>query len=124
MKKRLFLLLCLAFAFVLPSSAVLKEDSLASSLAVLRHELVTYHREQDQRLLNSTMMGQKVFKQLSDIMSRSTQNSLMLYSQKSEYVFDLAYACHQATQQYEEFQRSTLPFKQYMARANTDIARN
>lgn len=123
MKKRLFLLLCLAFAFVLPSSAVLKEDSLASSLAVLRHELVTYHREQDQRLLNSTMMGQKVFKQLSDIMSRSTQNSLMLYSQKSEYVFDLAYACHQATQQYEEFQRSTLPFKQYMARANTDIAR-
>ena len=108
---------------VLPAKAVLIEDSLANSLAVLRHELVTYHREQDQMLANSSKLGEMVMLQLRDIMQRSAQNSLMLYSQKPDYVFDLAYACNEATNQYVEFKQKALPFRLFINKANTEIAR-
>lgn len=94
MNKKFFLLLLLLITFLLPSKAVLKEDSLNNSLSVLRHELITYHYEQDEMLKNSKRMGEEVFSTLRDIMMRSGQNSLMLYSQKNDYVFDLTYACH------------------------------
>jgi small-conductance mechanosensitive channel len=47
----------------------------------------------------------------------------MLYSQKQDYVFDLTYACHEATEQYHHFQRKQLPFKTYLSKIESDIAR-
>ena len=61
--------------------------------------------------------------QLITIMKRSNQNYLMLYSQKQDYVFDLTYACHEATELYQEFQRQQLPFKSFMNKTNGEIAR-
>lgn len=123
MNKKFFLLLLLLITFLLPSKAVLKEDSLNNSLSVLRHELITYHYEQDEMLKNSKRMGEEVFSTMRDIMMRSGQNSLMLYSQKNDYVFDLTYACHEAIEQYQEFRRKTIPFKQYINKSNHEIAR-
>ncbi|MBQ7422561.1 MAG: mechanosensitive ion channel family protein, partial [Prevotella sp.] len=122
MSRRIFLILALVL-WMLPLRAVLKEKDINSSLAVLRHELTTYHREQQDRLLGSKLQSERVMLTLRDIMQRSSQNSLMLYSQKSDYVFDLTYACHEATEQYEEFQRSIAPFKDFVDRSNSDIAR-
>ena len=99
MKKHIVLTLLLLVALVLPSHAVLKEKDLDNSLAVLRHELTTYHREQQDRLFGSKKYTQRVMGILGDIMRKSSQNSLMLYSQKTDYVFDLTYACHEATHQ-------------------------
>jgi small-conductance mechanosensitive channel len=56
-------------------------------------------------------------------MKQSNQNSLMLYSQKQEYVFDLTYACHEATEQYHAFQRQKTPFKNFLNKADSEIAR-
>lgn len=120
---RWLLLLAAMLLAVLPSGAVLKEDSLNNSLSVLRNELITYHNEQDQMLQSSKQMSESVFASLRDIMQRSGQNSLMLYSQKSDYVFDLTYACSEATKQYQEFRRKTIPFKTYIEKSNTEIAR-
>jgi small-conductance mechanosensitive channel len=47
----------------------------------------------------------------------------MLYSQKLDYVFDLTYACHEATEQYYDFQRQQLPFKMFMDKTESEIAR-
>ena len=103
MKIRLLLLVLVEVLCLVPARAVLKEKDLNSSLAVLRHELTTYHREQQDREFNSTMRSQRVTTTLRDIMQRSAQNSLMLYSQKNDYVFDLTYACHEATEQFRKF---------------------
>ncbi len=97
MKIRLLLLVLAEVLCLVPARAVLKEKDLNSSLAVLRHELTTYHR--------------------------SAQNSLMLYSQKNDYVFDLTYACHEATEQYQDFKQQIMPFKDFVNRSNSDIAR-
>ena len=123
MKIRLLLLVLAEVLCLVPARAVLKEKDLNSSLAVLRHELTTYHREQQDREFNSTMRSQRVTTTLRDIMQRSAQNSLMLYSQKNDYVFDLTYACHEATEQYQDFRRQIMPFKDFVNRSNSDIAR-
>lgn len=123
MKIRLLLLVLAEVLCLVPARAVLKEKDLNSSLAVLRHELTTYHREQQDREFNSTMRTQRVTTTLRDIMQRSAQNSLMLYSQKNDYVFDLTYACHEATEQYQDFKRQIMPFKDFVNRSNSDIAR-
>lgn len=123
MNKKIVAILVMALYFILPVNAVLKEKDLDNSLAVLRHELTTYHREQQDRMMNSKMRSERVMATLRDIMQRSSQNSLMLYSQKTDYVFDLTYACHEATEQYQEFQKSIAPFKEYVNQSNSDIAR-
>jgi len=123
MKIRLLLLVLAEVLCLVPARAVLKEKDLNSSLAVLRHELTTYHREQQDREFNSTMRTQRVTTTLRDIMQRSAQNSLMLYSQKNDYVFDLTYACHEATEQYQDFRRQIMPFRDFVNRSNSDIAR-
>ena len=123
MKIRLLLLVLAEVLCLVPARAVLKEKDLNSSLAVLRHELTTYHREQQDREFNSTARTQRVTSTLRDIMQRSAQNSLMLYSQKNDYVFDLTYACHEATEQYQDFRQQIMPFKDFVNRSNSDIAR-
>lgn len=123
MKLKIFFLFALALVFTLPANAVLKEDSLANSLAVLRHELITYHVEQNDLMTSSHRMGKEVFATMKDIMERSGQNAIMLYSQQPGNVFDLAYACHEAKEQYEEFRKKTYPFTAYIAKSNAEIAR-
>lgn len=123
MNSKIIAILALVIYIVLPANAVLKEKDLGNSLAVLRHELTTYHREQQDRMINAKMRNERVMSTLRDIMQRSSQNSLMLYSQKTDYVFDLTYACHEATKQYQEFQKSIAPFKEYVNQSNADIAR-
>ena len=103
--------------------AVLKEKDLSQTLQILRTELTDYHCELSERLEKDKKQSEQVRDQLISIMKRSNQNSLMLYSQKQEYVFDLTYACHEATELYQEFQHQQLPYKTFMEKADNEIAR-
>lgn len=123
MARKIVAILTLALGFVLQTHAVLKEKDIASSLAVLRHELSTYHQEQEDRMKGAKLQNEQALSRLREIWQYSAQNSLMLYSQKTDYVFDLAYACHEATEQYQQFQRQIAPFKDYVDNSVSDIAR-
>ena len=121
--RRAFLLILLVLLTTLQSHAVLKEKDLSQTLQILRTELTNYHREMSMLIKANRQQNEQVRNQLIDIMKSSNQNSLMLYSQKQDYVFDLTYACHEATEQYQAFQRKQLPFKTYLEKVETDIAR-
>lgn len=123
MKIRIYIIALLALLFAQPSMAVLKEDSLASSLKILRNELTIYHDEYGQKQQIMKKAGEMVFKQLLETMQNSNQNALMLYSQKDGYVFDLSYACHEAIEQYKQFEEHLVPFKVYVDRSNNEVAR-
>ena len=103
--------------------AVLKEKDLPQTLQILRTELTDYYRELSERMEMDKMQRDQVRDRLISIMRRANQSSLMLYSQKHEYVFDLTYACHEATELYQEFHRQQLPFKTFMNNAEGEIAR-
>lgn len=122
MKRSLFLII-VSLLCSIQVGAVLKESNLDQSLAVLKHELITYHREQSDIMLNSKLIGDRARSEIMDIMERSSQNSLMLYSQKTDYVFDLTYACNEATRQYQEFRTKMGPFVDLVNRSNSDIQR-
>ena len=121
--KRLLICLLILFTGLSETSAVLKERDLEQTLEILRMELRNIL--QDQRETNSerkTQNGQ-IISQLIETMKQSNQNALMLYSQKQNYVFDMTYACHQATEQYAEFKRSQIPFRNFLQATDTDIAK-
>ena len=118
-----FISLLLLLLFTLPTQAVLKEDSLSSSLAILRQELQKYHDEYSSKQEEMKMAGQMVFKSLMQTMQSSNQNALMLYSQRDGYVFDLAYACREATEQYKQFEKHLIPFRAYVEKNNSEIER-
>ena len=107
----------------LSMQAVLKEKDLSQTLQILRTELSNYHNELLERLEQDQQQSEVVRDQLISTMQRSNQNSLMPYSQKQDYVFDLTYACHEATEQYQQFRRQQLPFKTFMNKAESEIAR-
>ena len=121
--RKAFLVILLALLTTLQGHAVLKEKDLPQTLQILRTELTNYHRELSQMIEQNRQQNEQVRNQLIDIMKSSNQNSLMLYSQKQDYVFDLTYACHEATEQYHNFQRKQLPFKTFITKVETDIAR-
>ena len=113
----------LVLLITMSAQAVLKEKDLQQTLQILRAELTTPHRELSQQIEMNRKQSELVRQRLLETMQRSDQNSLMLYSQKLDYVFDLTYACHEATEQFHDFRRQQLPFKMFMEKADAEIAR-
>ena len=122
MKRLIFTLLTLLVT-VLQANAVLKEKDLDQTLQILRAELTTYHRELMGGTQQRKQQNQEIMNQLMETMKLANQNALMLYSQHQEYVFDLTYACHQATEQYQEFQRRQLPFRSVIDKVDDEVAK-
>ena len=120
---RLTLLLLCLLLWPSGASAVLKEKNLEQTLEVLRWELTEYEQTLKNEAAERQAQTRNIVEQLKETMRRSSQNALMLYSQKHNYVFDLTYACHEATEQYREFQRQQLPFQSFIASADAEIAK-
>ena len=121
--KRLFILMAMLAAILCDTHAVLKERDLEKTLEILRAELTEYHRQLSGMSTERKQQNEAIFSQLMETMKQSNQNSLMLYSQKQNYVFDMTYACHQATELYSEFKRSQVPFRNFLVTTETDIAK-
>ena len=121
--KKLFLILIILTVGINEGQAVLKERDLEKTLEILRQELTEYHRDLTDMTSERKQQNEQIFGQLMETMKQSGQNALMLYSQKQNYVFDLTYACHQATEQYNAFRRSQLPFLDFLATTDADIAK-
>lgn len=116
-------MLVMALVIVLPSHAVLKEKNIENTLSLLRLELTNYRTELERQSGLMKAQQEQVMMNMISVMNRSRQNSLMLYSQKNGFIFDLTYACHEATAQYQEFQKNVKPFRQYLNTADVEISR-
>lgn len=123
MHKSFLINILLMLLVALPSHAVLKERNIGGSLAMLRIELSNYHNKLERQTGAQKDQREQVMKQLLSTMNRSQQNAIMLYSQKSGNVFDLTYACHEATEQYKSFKETVGPFREYVDETNKEIIR-
>ena len=123
MRKSFLVTIVFFMLLALPSHAVLKERNIGGTLAMLRIELTHYHNKLERESGSQKDQREQVMKQLLATMNRSQQNAIMLYSQKSGNVFDLTYACHEATEQYRSFRETVGPFREYVDEANTEITR-
>ena len=119
MKKILVALLVLVT--VLPASAVLKESNMEQTLSVLCEELSETHKEQRERAARFEQLNKQFQRSIGRDLELCNNIELMLYSQKEQNVFDLAYACGQATELYNRVSR-TRSFKQFEQQQDEQIA--
>ena len=121
---RRFIFLFIAILIALPSSyAVLKESNLSRTLGVLKNELENDARDLQKIMERHKAQHLEMHNQLIDFMKRCEQIGLMLYSQKSDFTFDVAFACQQATDLYRELKSTNVPYGRIKERIQMDVAR-
>ncbi|MBO6081972.1 MAG: mechanosensitive ion channel family protein, partial [Bacteroidales bacterium] len=103
MKKKRLLVVIMTLIALIPAYAVLNEKDLGQTLSVLRYELQSAWKASKERALRTMERGRAQRNQLVAMMQRSNELSLMLYSQKQDYTFDMTYALNEVSRQYEEF---------------------
>lgn len=121
--KKVVIILLLALWASLPSQAVLQEKNLKQSLAVLRVELQQSYLKQQQLMAGLKKMSKTQHEKMLFYMKKSNQIGLMLYSQQRDYVFDLTYACNEATALYRQFGEKRLPYYKINNNLDAEIAR-
>jgi potassium efflux system protein len=121
--KKYWLILLLSIYSIAQSFAVFNEKDLPQTLSVLRYELKTTNDK-------FAMYGLRLDKreilqhgQLMQMLDRCDELSLMLYSQKQDYTFDLTYACHEINRMYGDLQKYREPFLNIMNRLNIEVER-
>lgn len=118
--------LSIIFAFLLSclsAFAVLNEQNLGQTVSVLKAELEKTQKAEVQWKQKYDSINQLQHDKLLDIIQESEKISLMLYSQKEDYIFDMAYACHEATRQYREFQKKRMPYDILVKKLDSEILR-
>ena len=123
MNKKLSIIILLLVTFLLPSHAVLKEANLDTTLYMLRTELTTYHLDLEQQSKAQKAQQKAIINDLISIITQADQNSLMLYSQRNGYIFDLTYACNEATDLFRKYKEKAAPFRGMIEKNNVEVAR-
>ena len=120
MIKKIFLALAMVL-ITLEAGAVLKESSMQQTLGVLCEELSETHQEHKDRAKRFEKRNNEFKKSIGRDLELCNNIELMLYSQKEQNIFDLAYACGQATSLYKRVSR-TRSFKQFEQQQDEQIA--
>ncbi len=108
---------------VFQAQAVLKEKDLSQTLSVLRAELEQAYNEQQVMMNRFDQRNSAQHARLVRMMQNSNQIALMLYSQNTDFTFDVAYACQAATEQYHNINRYHAPYDKMKERIKADIDR-
>jgi len=124
MKKRKVVCILLALlAIAVPALAVFTGMDLDATLANLRREL-----SHDYQQISQTQEELKVYyegqhEQMVEIAKKCNDQSLMLYSQKQDYTFDISYALEKVTQEYEDFNKNRRPYDRIVTKLSIEINR-
>ena len=124
-KRHIRLLLLLTFILIgsVQVDAVFKERDFGKTIDVLCAELELKYKEQKDIMQRYDLNAKKQHEQLVAMMQHIDQLSLILYSQSSEFTFDMAYACQQATDLYQNSNIMHLPFSRIMSRLDAEVER-
>ena len=119
----ILLSLLLVFIPTQRTGAVFNERDLARTLQVLRYELGKAYAEMERSKAGFEAQQQKQHIDLIELVKGCNELSLMLYSQKQDYTFDLTYALKQVTDQYRNFTDTRLPFDNIISYFDVEIDR-
>ena len=122
-KRKTICILFALLAIALPALAVFTGMDLDATLANLRREL-----SHDYQQISQTQEELKVYyegqhEQMVEIAKKCNDLSLMLYSQKQDYTFDLSYALEKVTQEYEDFNKNRTPYDRIVTKLSIEINR-
>ena len=113
---KIFLLALFILAGGTNSDAVFKESDFGKTIDVLCAELEIKYKEQKELMHRYDLNAKIQHEQLVATMQQIDQLSLILYSQSSDFSFDMAYACQQATDLYNYSKIMHLPYNRIIKR--------
>lgn len=122
MKRLIIFIVCLVLSGQF-SQAVLKEVDLLRTLEVLKDELTHAYKDQQVLIARYHQFDEMQHQRVLELIQRSNQTALVLYSQKQDYVFNLTYACNEATKQYQQFLKQQKPYYNILSKIEVEIAR-
>ncbi len=117
------LLLIIGVVATPDAGAVFKERDFGRTIEVLCAELELKYKEQQETMRMYEANAKKQHEQLVATMQQIDQISLILYSQSSQFTFDMAYACQQATDLYDNSRVAHMPFDKILARLDSEVER-
>ncbi|MCQ2189952.1 MAG: mechanosensitive ion channel family protein [Paludibacteraceae bacterium] len=123
MKKKLLGVIVLIFAFTTQVLAVLNEQNLDQTVSVLKAELEKTYKEETEMRAKYDAFNKMQHMGVMQTIQESEKIALMLYSQKQDFIFDMAYACHEATVQYRQFKEKRMPFDVIIKNLDNEIKR-
>ena len=124
LKRKRLLFLAAFLAIALPLFAISYGKNLNRTLRVLRNELEADYRQIDKNRERLTEDYEKQRQKMVDVMKQCDELSLMLYSQKQGFTFDVSYALQRVTEKYNEFNQDRRPFDRIVSNLNVEIERH
>ena len=112
--KRFFktlLMLFLLLGVIEPVAAVFEESDLTQTLKVLKAELRNVYNRTSRATAAMSASRENQQRQMVELMEDCNELSIILYSQKQNFTFDLTYALEEVSRRYRDFSRNRRPFK-------------
>ena len=123
-KRKRLLILAAFLAIAVPLFAISYGKNLNRTLRVLRNELNADYQQIDKNRERLTEDYEKQRQKMIDVMKQCDELSLMLYSQKQGFTFDVSYALQKVTEKYNEFNRDRGPFDHIVSNLNVEMERH
>ena len=121
-RKTLSILVAL-LAVAVPAMAVFTGMDLDATLSNLRRELNHDYLQISKTRGQMEVKYEEQHRKMVDIVKKCNDMSLMLYSQKQEYTFDISYALEKVTQEYNDFNKNRTPYDRIVASLDVEINR-
>jgi len=122
-KRKLLILFVALFGIAVPAIAVFTGPGLDTTLSNLRRELFHDYVQIDTTRKQMENLYAERHREMVDIVKKCNDLSLMLYSQKQEYTFDISYALEKVTQEYNNFNKNRTPYDRIVNSLNVEINR-
>lgn len=123
MKKKILFIAIALFAFSLSLFAIVSGRTITHTLNELRAELQSacLQRPEAQKRFNEDYERQH--QRMLDVITKSNELSILLYTQKQNMTFDLAYALKKVTGDYKDFSKDRRPYDRIVSSLSLEIDR-
>ena len=124
MKKKLLILALILCVCSIPLMAIVSGRSLTSTLRELCAELQTAYlqRTEAQQRFNDDYNRQH--QRMLDVITKSNELSILLYTQEQNMTFNLAYALKRVSSDYKDFSKDRRPYDYIVNSLDYEIDRN
>ena len=122
-KRKLIGILILLLAVAVPAMAVFTGMGLDATLFNLRSELYHEYKRLDSKREQQRENYEIQHQKMVDIVKKCNDLSLMLYSQKQEYAFDISYALEKVSEEYKDFNANRTPYDRIVFSLDVEINR-
>ena len=123
MKKTYLIVLAAILLVAVPIFAITNGGDLNKTLQSLRKDLKQDYQQISKAQAHLSEDYEMQHQKMVDIMKQCNELSLMLYSQKQDFTFDLCYALENVSDKYNEFKKDRKPYDHIVGNLDIEIER-